>query len=46
MPAPLPTNAPEPLLSLFQDQGECRSPAPSSQDRPELWQPPRQLSLL
>jgi hypothetical protein len=33
-------------LSLLQSEGATRSPAPSSQDRPELWQPPRQLSLL
>jgi hypothetical protein len=78
MPALLPTNAPEPLTSLLQDQGVHRSaataprkrplrptlrfaprqlsllqsggvprsPAPSSQDSPEPWQPPRQLSLL
>ena len=78
MPVLLPTNAPEPPASLFQDQGErrsattaprkrplrqtrrfasrqlsllqsngvSRSPAPSSQERSEPWQPPRQLSLL
>jgi hypothetical protein len=78
MPAPRPTNAPEPPTSLLPVKGERRSspPAPqqrrrrlthrfaprqlsllpsadvqrsataSSQDRPEFWQPPRQLSLL
>jgi len=78
MPALLPTNEPEPLTNLLQDQGERRSPAtpprkrpvrpmhrfaprqlsllqseavprspaPSSQACPELWQPPCQLSLL
>jgi hypothetical protein len=33
-------------LSLLQSNGVPRSPAPSSQDRPEIWQPPRQLRLL
>ena len=33
-------------LSLLQSEGVQLSPAPSSQDRPDLWQPPRQLSLL
>src|SRR5262249_24956534 len=78
MPAPLPTHAPESHPSLFQEQGERRSPAvparkrpvrsphryasrqlsllqsegiqrspaPPPHERPDLWQPPRQLSLL
>ena len=33
-------------LSLLQSEGVPRSSTASSQDRPELWQPPRQLSLL
>ena len=33
-------------LSLLQSEGVHRSSTASSQDRPELWQPPRQLSLL
>jgi hypothetical protein len=33
-------------LSLLQSEGVHRSPASPSQDHPELWQPPRQLSLL
>jgi hypothetical protein len=33
-------------LSLLQSEGVARSHAPLSQARPELWQPPRQLSLL
>jgi hypothetical protein len=33
-------------LSLLQSNGVPRSPAPSSQERAEPWQPPRQLSLL
>lgn len=33
-------------LSLLPSDPVPWSPTPSSQDRPELWQPPRQLSLL
>jgi hypothetical protein len=33
-------------LSLLQGEGVHRSSTASSQDCPELWQPPRQLSLL
>ena len=33
-------------LSLLQSEGVPRSATAFSQDRPELWQPPRQLSLL
>jgi hypothetical protein len=33
-------------LSLLQSEGVPRSATALSQDRPALWQPPRQLSLL